>query len=186
MSPVARRTRIWAGVLLMAMPGCGAGDAPTDPGGDRPATPSAVRVVSGEAQSGVVATELPRAIAVHHAHTETGEYRLRGSYLHLDLFDRGASMLVAVERLSPELPSEEELRRAFGLSQRQSRVAQLLAGGRTNAEIARLLYVSPHTARHHTEHIFEKLGVRSRPEARTKILGHEWEGGSHARGRGRR
>jgi DNA-binding CsgD family transcriptional regulator len=48
------------------------------------------------------------------------------------------------------------------LSGRQGEVADLLARGCTNADIATTLRISPHTARHHTEHVFEKLGLRTR------------------------
>jgi DNA-binding CsgD family transcriptional regulator len=49
-------------------------------------------------------------------------------------------------------------------------VARLLVEGKSNREIAGRLYVSPHTARYHTEHMLRKPGVRSRAEAVSKIL----------------
>ena len=49
-----------------------------------------------------------------------------------------------------------------GLTQRESEVAQLIAAGLATKEIAVRLGVSAHTTRHHTERVFEKLGVRSR------------------------
>lgn len=42
--------------------------------------------------------------------------------------------------------------------------------GRTNQEIADEFVVSPHTARHHTEKVMLKLGVKSRAEVGPKIL----------------
>jgi len=39
----------------------------------------------------------------------------------------------------------------------------------SNAEIARLLSISPHTARHHTENVLAKVGVRSREALRQAI-----------------
>jgi len=52
-----------------------------------------------------------------------------------------------------------------GLSRRENEVCELLAEGRTNQEIATMLYISLSTTKVHVKHILEKLGVRSRVEA---------------------
>jgi len=49
-----------------------------------------------------------------------------------------------------------------GLSRRQSEVADWVCQGKTNAEIAIILGISPRTVQKHIEHIFEKMGVGSR------------------------
>ena len=61
------------------------------------------------------------------------------------------------------------LAREYGLSQRELEVALLLADGRSNVEIAAAVKVSTHTARHHTQHVLGKLGVRSRSRASALI-----------------
>lgn len=79
--------------------------------------------------------------------------------------DRGQhprTIMVSVERRSPELPADAELRQRYRLTPKESTVARLLASGRTNAEIAAELIMSPHTARHHTENVLLKMGLRSR------------------------
>jgi DNA-binding CsgD family transcriptional regulator len=62
-----------------------------------------------------------------------------------------------------------ELRRRLagdhGLSAREAEVLGWIAYGKTNVQIARVLFVSPHTVRKHIENIFEKLGVHTRTEA---------------------
>ena len=49
-----------------------------------------------------------------------------------------------------------------GLTDREVDVLRLAATGLTLKEIAANLSVSPHTARHHLEHVYEKVGVSSR------------------------
>jgi DNA-binding CsgD family transcriptional regulator len=58
--------------------------------------------------------------------------------------------------------------RAEGLSPAERRVAELVANGRTNREVAAALVLGERTVETHLTHIYAKLGVRSRTElART-------------------
>ena len=52
-----------------------------------------------------------------------------------------------------------------GITPREAEVLGWIARGKTNGEIARLLFLSPHTVRKHVENIFEKLRVRTRTAA---------------------
>ncbi|MEV4315317.1 LuxR C-terminal-related transcriptional regulator [Actinocrispum sp. NPDC049592] len=58
------------------------------------------------------------------------------------------------------------------LSDRQIQIVQLVARGKTNAEIARELFISVATVRKHMEHIFDQLGVRDRASAAARVLPH--------------
>jgi DNA-binding NarL/FixJ family response regulator len=58
-----------------------------------------------------------------------------------------------------------------GLTRREREVHELLAQGLTNKEIAKLLYVEEVTVKVHVRHILDKLGVRSRVEAATRVSG---------------
>jgi DNA-binding NarL/FixJ family response regulator len=49
-----------------------------------------------------------------------------------------------------------------GLTPRQHEVAQLVAAGQTNVEIASALYLSPGTVERHVGNIVTNLGCRSR------------------------
>jgi DNA-binding CsgD family transcriptional regulator len=56
---------------------------------------------------------------------------------------------------------------ALGLTAREREVLGLVALGRTNAQIAETLFISPKTATVHVSNILGKLGVRNRVEAAT-------------------
>jgi DNA-binding CsgD family transcriptional regulator len=99
-------------------------------------------------------------------------YRLKGSYVGLDLFGLGGSILVSLERVQPQPLHDKELRSRFGLTKAECRVVRLLIEGKSNADIAHALFISPHTARTHVKNIFCKLRVRSRAAASAIVLGH--------------
>jgi DNA-binding CsgD family transcriptional regulator len=58
---------------------------------------------------------------------------------------------------------------ANALTAREWDVARLLAARATNREIAVALGLSPHTVRHHGEHVFAKLAVRSRRDVAARL-----------------
>lgn len=60
-------------------------------------------------------------------------------------------------------PSADRL--PLGLSAREVEVLQSIAAGRTNAEIADALVISPHTVGRHVSNIFGKLGIANRADA---------------------
>jgi DNA-binding CsgD family transcriptional regulator len=97
-------------------------------------------------------------------------FRLRGSYLGVGLFGRGSSVLVSLERAPEDPLRDERLKERFGLTPQERRVLRLLVNGRSNQEVAHALSISPHTARHHTERVLAKLGVRSRAEVLPRVL----------------
>ena len=109
-------------------------------------------------------------IAVRDVPTEQQQYRLRGSFIGLDLFGKGPTTLIALERPTPDPLSDESLRERFGLTRQEARTARLIAQGKSNAEIADRLFISPHTAKHHTKHVLEKLGARARAEVAIRVL----------------
>ena len=51
------------------------------------------------------------------------------------------------------------------LTEREREILDLIAAGRSNAEITSRLVLSPKTVRNHVSNVFAKLGVRSRAEA---------------------
>jgi DNA-binding CsgD family transcriptional regulator len=64
-----------------------------------------------------------------------------------------------------EAPPPARAPAPYGLTGRELAVLRLLAAGRTNAQIAAELYISPSTASVHVSSILRKLGVSSRVQA---------------------
>ena len=59
--------------------------------------------------------------------------------------------------------------RIEGLTPAERRVADLVAAGRTNAEVAAALFLAERTVASHLTHVYAKLGVRSRTELSRKL-----------------
>jgi DNA-binding CsgD family transcriptional regulator len=55
------------------------------------------------------------------------------------------------------------------LSAREREIMHWVGLGLTNDEVARRLWLSPHTVRTHLQHIYRKLGVRTRTEAAARL-----------------
>lgn len=94
-------------------------------------------------------------------------------YLELRLLPRASAEEPAVLLLEehPHHPPSVDRLQTLGLSRRQAEVLRLLATGRRNEQIARELAISAGTVRKHLEHIYVRLGVRSRGEAIARALG---------------
>jgi DNA-binding CsgD family transcriptional regulator len=89
-------------------------------------------------------------------------YRLRGSRIGFDLCGTGATLLVTMEPAAEVALPGPAVGRRLGLTAAQTRVALLLAEGRSNAEIAAELHVSINTVRNHVQRVLHRLGARSR------------------------
>ena len=63
----------------------------------------------------------------------------------------------------------EEVAPSVALTAREWDVMRCVEAGRTNEEIARLLWISPSTVKKHLEHVYEKLGVRTRTAALARL-----------------
>jgi DNA-binding CsgD family transcriptional regulator len=58
----------------------------------------------------------------------------------------------------------------LGLTRREAQVLLWVARGKTDKEVAAILYISSRTLKKHLEHIYQKLGVESRTEAMVRVL----------------
>jgi len=75
-------------------------------------------------------------------------------------------LLMKSERLDPQAERLSQL----PLTDRERQILALVAAGKTNAEIAAILAISPRTVQKHLEHIFQKLGVETRTAAAIRAL----------------
>ena len=101
--------------------------------------------------------------------TSQAAYRLRGNLVGRNALGHGTAILVSLDRVAFQVPAPDSIRARYGLTLRELQVASLLMHRLTNAEVARMLGISPHTARHHTESVLAKFGVRSREALRRAI-----------------
>jgi len=76
---------------------------------------------------------------------------------------------VTARRISSGVRNHEAARQHGRLSNREWEVAQMLAIRATNREIASALQLSAHTVRHHIEHVFAKLNVKSRRDVAVRL-----------------
>lgn len=70
----------------------------------------------------------------------------------------------------------------LGLTPRERQILEWVARGKTNPEIAELLWLSPATVRKHLYNIYGKLGVPNRAAAVARLVGnhgHEEQRGLH-------
>jgi DNA-binding CsgD family transcriptional regulator len=65
----------------------------------------------------------------------------------------------------------EETRDELCLTPRERQILAWVARGKTNPEIAQILWIAPTTVRRHLENIYAKLGVRTRTAAASRLLG---------------
>jgi len=100
--------------------------------------------------------------------TVRGRYRMSVS-LAGEPAPEPAGVLVLLEPEFQEPLADDELRARYLLTSREIRIAREIARGHRNNEIARRLGISPHTARRHTEHVLDKLGVASRAQVAERI-----------------
>ena len=146
----------------------------------------------------------PRGVAVHVASSvmevaQPGEVLVSGTVKDLvvgsglEFSDRGVRVFSGIPgswslfAAGPEQPSAAaEPVRAGGsveLSKREREVAQLVASGLSNREIADRLYLSERTIDNHVHHILDKLGFDSRVQVATWLVGGRAQGAPPGRAR---
>lgn len=79
----------------------------------------------------------------------------------------GASLWA--DRARAELSRVSAATASHGLTASEFRVAELVASGMTNKDVATAMYISPKTVEHNLGRIYRKLGIRSRAELGSQI-----------------
>jgi DNA-binding NarL/FixJ family response regulator len=108
-------------------------------------------------------------MAGHHRSCERqarhamGEAAFQAAY-HRGLELPAGDVLACALQQPPEKPPAPAVSDGSPLTPRELQVARLIAGGRSNKEIAAELVISPRTAENHVERILTKLGFTSRAQ----------------------
>lgn len=148
------------GCVLPAVPVC-APELPTNA-----ALRESVRRVTRDVVEGMAPPGCVRDVI------EAGDDRMETCMTVLDHAEAMVVVVVVVFTSAEQrFPGRGVLHDRFGLTERESEVARLLASRKTNKEIARLLSITPHTSWRHTEHVLQKLGISSRRDVRSVLHG---------------
>jgi len=107
---------------------------------------------------------------VQEVHCPRASYEVRGSYLGRELLGAELRVAISLSKVAPHTTlSDTALQEKFGLTIRELEVARRLSHGLSTKEIAASCGISLHTARRHTEKVFQKLGVRNRSQVGPKL-----------------
>jgi DNA-binding CsgD family transcriptional regulator len=90
--------------------------------------------------------------------------------LVLNMLQPHLSRLYADAQLRRRVRASPASARVKVLTEREREILDLVAEGKTNAEIAMELWIAPTTVRKHLENVYEKLGVRTRTAAAAVAL----------------
>jgi DNA-binding CsgD family transcriptional regulator len=139
----------------------------------RAATRQALSIVARcKAQNGAERGDVgdPAAVtATTHLRTAASTYELRATYARIANDD--PLVIVTVESQGRDAVDAARVRERYDLTAREMEVVHHLLRGQRTADIARVLDLSVHTVRRHTEHILSKLGVHSRGAIAERIRG---------------
>ena len=83
----------------------------------------------------------------------------------LESVHAGQTVISDVPQRARSIPGLDWPGRGEGLSDREAEILALITQGKSNADVARLTYLSPNTVKSYIRTIYRKLGVGSRTQA---------------------
>lgn len=128
------------------------------------------RLIGFSAEHGNATTAFAGQRLTQQVATPSAAYQINGTFLGRELLGAELRIVVTLLRLAPNTPlSDAALQERFSLTTRELEIARRLAYGQSTKEVAHACGISLHTARRHTEKIFQKLGVRNRSHVGPKL-----------------
>jgi DNA-binding NarL/FixJ family response regulator len=82
-------------------------------------------------------------------------------------------------RRAPSAPGSDWPGRLQGITDRESEILALITQGKTNADVARLTYLSPNTVKSYIRSVYRKIGVDSRTHAVLYGIAHGFAPDTH-------
>jgi DNA-binding NarL/FixJ family response regulator len=102
------------------------------------------------------------AYVVKSAHPDDLASAVRQAFSHSVYFAGGSSSTPPTRTWVPAAPSRDE---GTGLTKRELEILRLAAEGHSNAQLARMLWVTEQTVKFHLSNVYRKLDVSNRTEA---------------------
>ncbi len=156
------RIRFDVAVIGWAMPYCNGRDV-LEALAERDGQVPRIIVYTGDAAPSTPREVLQLGGAGFCSKTDTPEHLL-------DVIESVARGQMVFPFMRPEPGEGQGVGRAHKLTPREEELLRALGSGNTNAEIARLLGVSPNTVKFHLRNLYSKLDVRNRAEAVARHL----------------
>ncbi|MGB6401656.1 MAG: LuxR C-terminal-related transcriptional regulator [Candidatus Sulfotelmatobacter sp.] len=101
----------------------------------------------------------------------SGKRRYNCRIFQLDSPDKGALLVLVLERLASRTASLSQLSEEFDLTVREQETVQLLLQGLTSKEIAARMNISPNTVKAFLRLVMVKMGVSTRSGIVGRIVG---------------
>ena len=101
------------------------------------------------------------AYVIKTAHPDDLASAIRQAFEHSVYYAGARTAPAVVHAPAPQRPSDD----SFGLTRRELEILQLVAEGRSNAQLAKMLWVTEQTVKFHLSNIYRKLDVANRTEA---------------------